>query len=152
MVDTRVECHWSHGCKNFKRAGVRTNGILGVNFCRNRGLCMEKSAADSSAGQTPAMMCAHHQSARVPPRTRCPNHRWGGLHTLCRPEVARLAISKEKRSDCLKSVASNSREIWHWTSRVPLPCSLAPMVARGAWLQGREEHRTVAKQPCTNGC
>jgi hypothetical protein len=27
-VNTGEECHWSHACKSFKRAGVGTNGIL----------------------------------------------------------------------------------------------------------------------------
>jgi hypothetical protein len=27
-MDTREECHCSHTCKSFKRAGVETNGIL----------------------------------------------------------------------------------------------------------------------------
>jgi hypothetical protein len=31
-VNTREECHWSHTCKSFKRAGVGTNCILECNF------------------------------------------------------------------------------------------------------------------------
>jgi hypothetical protein len=31
-VDTREECHWSHACSSFKRAGVGTNGILECKF------------------------------------------------------------------------------------------------------------------------
>jgi hypothetical protein len=30
--DTREECHWSHACKSFKRAGVGTNGIIECKF------------------------------------------------------------------------------------------------------------------------
>jgi hypothetical protein len=31
-VNTREECHWSHACKSFKRAGVGTNGIIECRF------------------------------------------------------------------------------------------------------------------------
>jgi hypothetical protein len=31
-VGTREECHWSHACKSFKRAGAGTNGILECKF------------------------------------------------------------------------------------------------------------------------
>ena len=31
-VNTRDECHWSHACKSFKRAGVGNNGILDCKF------------------------------------------------------------------------------------------------------------------------
>jgi hypothetical protein len=31
-MDTREECHWSHACSHFKRAGVGTNGILECKF------------------------------------------------------------------------------------------------------------------------
>jgi hypothetical protein len=31
-VNTREECHWSHACKSFKRAGVGTNGIFERKF------------------------------------------------------------------------------------------------------------------------
>jgi hypothetical protein len=31
-VNTREECHWSHACSSFKRAGVGTNGILECKF------------------------------------------------------------------------------------------------------------------------
>jgi hypothetical protein len=79
-VNSREECHWSHACKSFKRAGMGTNGIL---ECKLPSKTRSIRASGHDRESDSFSRCCHcciliYSNCAAPSVSGCGSSGWGG--------------------------------------------------------------------------